>query len=237
MSFLEQHFYIDAGISLPQIEQPIDTEICEVATEFEEQLNLYSGDSSVATVSVENVNIETMSESELKKLETSTTNITDDVKVNLRKRTNKKTTNRKSLLSPPKDLACGSLKNKRYSSVFPSDLRNNRSVKITNRRSLNIGAGDLSRIPVCVKKSHSNADIENEMKSGDGDKASTSSRKPKEVDKTKLKIRPKSEVLTCSDKTNLTTSAITANTASITKTNVPTTSISRRTSGLPVLKK
>ncbi|XP_064215925.1 serine/threonine-protein phosphatase 4 regulatory subunit 4 isoform X3 [Tribolium castaneum] len=231
MSFLEQHFYIDAGVSLPRIEQPIDMEIRKVVTDFDQQLNLYSEDPNVIpTVSVENVNIEAMSESELKKLETSTTNITDDVKVNLRKRS-KKSTNRKSLLSPPKDIC---LKYKRYSSVFPADSSTSKTT--LNRRSLNIGAGDLSKIPVCVKKSHSNADIEHVFECGDGDKANRTSGKVKHKpnEATQSKIRPKSEILTRLDKQK-DDSAITS---SISKNNVPISSINKgKTSGLPVLKK
>ncbi|XP_044272773.1 serine/threonine-protein phosphatase 4 regulatory subunit 4-like isoform X3 [Tribolium madens] len=238
MSFLEQHFYIDAGVSLPHIEQPIEMEIRKVVTNFDQQLNLYSGDPNIIpTVSVENVNIETMSESELKKLETSTTNITDDVKVNLRKRT-KKSTNRKSLLSPPKEIC---LKYKRYSSVFPSDSSTSNVQKTTlNRRSLNIGAGDLSKIPVCVKKSHSNADIENVFKCGDGDKTNKSSgrMKYKPNESTQNKVRPKSEILTRTDKQKDDSVNNSAITASISKNNVPITSISKeKVSGLPVLKK
>ncbi|XP_045463136.1 serine/threonine-protein phosphatase 4 regulatory subunit 4-like isoform X2 [Harmonia axyridis] len=100
-TFLEQHFYTDAGISLPikAIPPPIlteDTVELERFSSFKDRLvldllgdgppQLYNDlSSSDLTLSVENVDLETMSDHEIKKLELSTTNITDDIKVNLTK--------------------------------------------------------------------------------------------------------------------------------------------------------
>jgi hypothetical protein len=277
MSFLEQHFYIDAGISLPRenveknTEQTRNRDVYKIAEDFD-QLNLAartdaSNDSSVPTVSVENVNIETMSESELKKLETSTTNITDDVKVNLRKWSKKSAS--KSL---PNDTSCISFRCKRYSSVFPSTntdvtISNNSKKKSFNRRSLNIGAGDFSKIPVSIKKSQSNADVKTAAKQYDlKSKTNSIIKKSKygnnsrDNDETgiasKVKGRPKSEILLnvnnndkwtplmgkdkmCS-KSATNVSPNTINT-SITKDTVPiTNSINHNTSKisvLPVLKR
>ncbi|RZC35878.1 hypothetical protein BDFB_010188, partial [Asbolus verrucosus] len=229
----EQHFYIDAGINLPRekidigLERINNIDVCEISEKVEQKLKLdppitsHDDISMIPTVSVENIDIETMSESDLKKLETSTTNITDDVKVNLRKR-NKKSSNKiitpKNLTSQPKESSCTNLKCKRYSSVLPASYMDNSITnnavkrKSLNRRSLNIGVGDISKIPVCLKKSKSNVDVKNETKYGDGCKTNIKSsniisRQPEGVNcgknndkiifvsKTRSKERPKSEIL------------------------------------------
>ncbi|XP_063920691.1 serine/threonine-protein phosphatase 4 regulatory subunit 4-like isoform X2 [Zophobas morio] len=278
MSFLEQHFYIDAGVSLPRdemesnIRQP-ENFISNVVRVFDQQLHLHGnkgseGDSScIPTVSVENVNIETMVESEIEKLETSTTNITDDVKVNLRKRNKRGPgTSSKSLLSTPKEISSMNFKYKRYSSIFPSSSGDSASIntvntKTLNRRSLNIGVADGSKIPVCIKKSQSNVEIKHEVNSQEasGFKASQSKYRGTRNDcyfsgNLKTKIRPKSEVLTMNSGNNERRVSIVETNEKYTECegnhanainvsiieHMPVSSINSkpfRTSGLPVLKR
>ncbi|XP_072399856.1 serine/threonine-protein phosphatase 4 regulatory subunit 4-like isoform X2 [Diabrotica undecimpunctata] len=140
MSFLDQHFYIDAGVALP------DTASTTSLTSIEDNLSLLSLDPSqnkeeeISTVSVENTNIENMSDEDLLELKTSTTNITDDVKVNIEKKAGSK-------------LSSEGVKkrNKRNSCFFVSDIPKNTSATHLKRRSLNIGGSETSRIPVVNK--------------------------------------------------------------------------------------
>lgn len=82
-----------------------------------------------------------MSDDDLKELETSTTNITDDVKANIQKISSVKS-------KIPMDSV--RKRNKRYSCVFPSEVTNSKKDPM-KRRSLNMGAGDGSKIPVGCK--------------------------------------------------------------------------------------
>ncbi|KAJ8919709.1 hypothetical protein NQ315_006237 [Exocentrus adspersus] len=140
MSFLGHHFYIDAGVILSDSAQ-------EDVAVVEDKLKALevSGDDEarIPTISAENTNIENMSDDDLKELETSTTNITDDVKANLQK---------KSLTNLTGKAKAGSesvrKRNKRYSCVFSSDL--DKTSKAIKRRSLNIS--ETSRIPISFKR-------------------------------------------------------------------------------------
>lgn len=139
MSFLDQHFYIDAGVALPE------TASNSSIQDIDESMSLLSIDTpqnqeeEVPTVSVENTNIENMSDEDLLELKTSTTNITDDVKVNIEKKAS-----RMSSEGVKK-------RTKRNSCFFSSDIPKNSNGVYLKRRSLNISNGETSRIPVITK--------------------------------------------------------------------------------------
>lgn len=154
MSFLGQHFYTDAGVVLPEKTEINVEEAASVAVLEENLPNLNinnnmssiikSDEEKVSTVSVENIDIENMSDEDLKELETSTSNITDDVKVNLQKINKSKSMSKITAETVKK-------RKKRYSCVLPLN-QSNLPVPITfKRRSLNINSGDISRIPVSLK--------------------------------------------------------------------------------------
>lgn len=215
MSFLEQHFYIDAGINLPcdkigmtAVTTPAkDIDMDRLAVEFEHSLNLIKDKPpGLATVSVENVDLERMTESELKSLEMNT-NITDDVKVNLRKRGNKKGKSVQKGHFSRDD--CDNLRSKRYSSVYSVACIADVKKKTVNRRSLNVN--DMSRIP-CLRKPKGNS----EVKSVSGNKigqACSSKRvqscliKKNEHEEIKSPVgktlRPKSEIILNGNKNKL----------------------------------
>lgn len=122
MSFLEQHFYIDAGINLPT--QPL---ICKPQTVVSNDNNNLGNASLIKPeTSKKNIELRQLSEN----------NITDDDKVNMRKLTSNNTSRDRP--------------NKRYSSILSSRcLENNHARKYVNRRSLNLSK-DISRIPVSI---------------------------------------------------------------------------------------
>uniref|UniRef100_A0A6P7GHL9 Serine/threonine-protein phosphatase 4 regulatory subunit 4-like n=1 Tax=Diabrotica virgifera virgifera TaxID=50390 RepID=A0A6P7GHL9_DIAVI len=169
MSFLDQHFYIDAGVALP------DTASTTSLTSVEDNLSLLSLDppqnkeEEISTVSVENTNIENMSDEDLLELKTSTTNITDDVKVNIEKKAGSK-------------LSSEGVKkrNKRNSCFFVSDIPKNASAVHLKRRSLNIGGNETSRIPVVTKNLADKSNIR---------RIKTKVEKTEVVHKTKSKIK------------------------------------------------
>lgn len=131
MNFLEQHFYIDAGVNLPT-KSLSDSQIKKSASVGKLTNSLISKLPAVAASS-------NAPEESLEKLTELSCNITDDDKVNLRKLADGKAT--------PK-------KNKRYSSVFSTTcLEKNQERKALNRRSLNITMKETSKIPVSCKGS------------------------------------------------------------------------------------
>ncbi|XP_057661531.1 serine/threonine-protein phosphatase 4 regulatory subunit 4-like isoform X2 [Diorhabda carinulata] len=136
MSFLDQHFYIDAGVALPETAsnsslQAIDENMSLLSVDTPQ-----SQEENISTVSVENTNIENMSDEDLLELKISTTNITDDVKVNIEKKASR--------------LSSEGVKkrNKRNSCLFSSDIPKSNNGAFLKRRSLNISSGETSRIPV-----------------------------------------------------------------------------------------
>nr|CAI5835735.1 unnamed protein product [Callosobruchus analis] len=133
MSFLGHHFYIDAGVALPQ---KVDSNQAGDLTPNVSRLTLEETEEVVPTVSAENTNLASLSDKDLKSLETSTTNITDDVKANIQMMTKLKS-------RIPTDRV--KTRNKRYSANFSSSDTN---MNILKRRSLNIGPSETSRIPV-----------------------------------------------------------------------------------------
>lgn len=171
MRFLEQHFYIDAGISLSR--GKIDTEEQDICKGVQHKLSISKPESS----------LEAMSEQEIKKLVTLTTNITDDVKVDLKRRN-------KKIIAP-----------KRHSIVFPYNIETEINKKILNRRSLNIVVGNdpNSKIPVCIKKSKSNIDVKAEDVKATKLIKSESDIKNNNDIKGKMKGRPKSEIIKCNN--------------------------------------
>lgn len=122
MSFLEQHFYIDAGISLPEA---INKNVTNV-------INM-----------LDKVTIK--SATDVEQIESITTNITDDMKVNIQKLRRFK---------PEEATVEVNRRLKRYSSTFSvnydKETRENGS-NMRKRRSLNISTSDLSKIPVSFK--------------------------------------------------------------------------------------
>nr|CAH7758066.1 unnamed protein product [Callosobruchus chinensis] len=134
MSFLVHHFYIDAGVALPQ---KVDSDQAGDLTPNVSRLTLdQTGEEIVPTVSAENINLASLSDKDLKALETSTTNITDDVKANIQMISKLKS-------RIPTDRV--KTRNKRYSANFSTSDTN---MNILKRRSLNIGPSETSRIPV-----------------------------------------------------------------------------------------
>lgn len=125
MTFLEQHFYIDAGISLPK--ETIKLELIGNANEDlkkqgTNELTLCSIDDSQSLQAP--------------------VNATDDIKVNLQKMVLQSST------SGNKNV----LRNKRHSSVLSFKCIENQERKSLNRRSLNMSSSkDMSRIPISLK--------------------------------------------------------------------------------------
>lgn len=169
MRFLEQHFYIDAGISLSR--GKIEAEEQDICKEIRHKLSISKAESS----------LEAMSEQEIKKLGTLTTNITDDVKVDLKRRN-------KKIIAP-----------KRHSIVSPDNIETGIKKKVLNRRSLNIVVGNdpNSKIPVCIKKSKSNIDVKTEEVKATKPIKSESDVKNNNEIKVRVKNRPKSEIIKC----------------------------------------
>lgn len=157
MSFLDKHFYTDAGIVLPE-----GTELKPSlfqSTKYEEDLeHLTLSDlkvktvpnkDTISTVLEEDARIVNISDEDLRELEKST-NITDDMKVNLQK-INKS----KSLTSSDSGVK---RRNKRYSCILPtgqSPLKTS-----MNRRSLNI-PNEGSKIPISFRLRKMNDEKEN----------------------------------------------------------------------------
>lgn len=117
MNFLKQHFYVDAGINIP------------LTSHNDTDSNFLNSNLPIPLVVSNESEIEGLSKKEIDTLQSTTTNITDDVKVNLRKITSK--------LQQPKTY-------KRHSTIIPSTNFEKSNKKAINRRSLN----DFSKIPI-----------------------------------------------------------------------------------------
>lgn len=152
MTFLEQHFYIDAGINLPELE----------GTNLNKEETEYFPDS----VLTEQIDIEDLDETDLKALEIATTNITDDVKVNLRKLTKK--SDERNIEIEDKSTTV----NKRHSSVFSTNCLETRTRKHNNRRSLNIPIREQSKIPVSRSSKEITHTTSNKLKSNKNNEVS-----------------------------------------------------------------
>ncbi|KAG5882164.1 hypothetical protein JTB14_002888 [Gonioctena quinquepunctata] len=142
MSFLDQHFYIDAGVALP--------DAAETGAGLEEGVSRLTIDrprgakeESVSTISAQNTDLKNMSDDDLIELETSTTNITDDVKADIQKMVCKS--------KLPVEVV--RKRNKRHSCVLGAERATAKDA--LRRRSLNVGAGDVSKIPVCFRAAKS----------------------------------------------------------------------------------
>lgn len=149
MNFLGQHFFTDAGIVLPEnVEQTesvlvLDENISKLHVNNDVAPDHQRDEENISTVSVENIDIRNMSDEDLKELQTSTTNITDDVKVNLQKINKSKSMSKLSMETVKK-------RNKRYSCILPTE--SNLPIPVTfKRRSLGISPGEISRIPVSFR--------------------------------------------------------------------------------------
>ncbi|XP_066151407.1 serine/threonine-protein phosphatase 4 regulatory subunit 4-like [Euwallacea fornicatus] len=159
MPFLDQHFYIDAGVALPQdfgvafpdkdVKSPLKTSLevkklinsAENLTTWLDQVSVHDEvpkiqlQESDMVISVENVKLtENLTESDVKALKTATSNMTDDLKVNIQ--------------SVFTEELKGRQVNKRNSCIFTNEMRANVNSSI-KRRSLNIAIE--SKIPVCSR--------------------------------------------------------------------------------------
>lgn len=131
MTFLNQHFITDAGVPLPiknlennENAQP-DIDIMPLNDKNDELFNI---DNTLSNLS-----------------------ITDDIKVNMRKMSNKKEKNTKRYSSEiPKAVISFDNRKKRYSSIHSE---NDITVKsnVNKRRSLIVGAKEMSKIPISLK--------------------------------------------------------------------------------------
>lgn len=127
MSFLEQHFYIDAGINLPAT---INKNVTNV------------------TNMLENLTVDT--ESDLEQIESITRNITDDMKVNIQKFRRFKSIE-SNIDVKKRYKRYSSTLSSQYIKEF-----NDSSINVQKRRSLNISSSDLSKIPVSFKAHNRN---------------------------------------------------------------------------------
>lgn len=89
-----------------------------------------------------------MSDEDLKELETTTTNITDDIKANLQKINKSKSIGKLTVDTVKK-------RNKRYSCILPTECSNLPIPTSFKRRSLNINQGETSKIPVSFRNKRS----------------------------------------------------------------------------------
>lgn len=144
MIFLNQHFYIDAGIPLPIKNLPSQSEVLSGINEGE------SSDKS-STLQAEKVG-EMNDMYEVDKVLTSV-NVTDDVKVNLRKMSKSNNDSCKHLIQSEITITSSkdAIKQKRHSSVHPISDDSVCNNYITKRRSLNINTKEISKIPVILK--------------------------------------------------------------------------------------
>ncbi|XP_066254685.1 serine/threonine-protein phosphatase 4 regulatory subunit 4-like [Euwallacea similis] len=159
MPFLDQHFYIDAGVALPQdfgvafpdkdVKSSLKTSLevkklinsAENLTTWLDQVSVHDEvpkiqlQESDMMISVENVKLtENLTESDVKALKTATSNMTDDLKANIQ--------------SVVAEELKGRQVNKRNSCIFTSEMRVNVNSSL-KRRSLNIAIE--SKIPVCSR--------------------------------------------------------------------------------------
>lgn len=168
MTILSQHFYIDAGVSLP-----FSTIIPDDRTNFNHGFSPQNQNSS------DLLDVDNHLESSTKQLKTlsipSATNITDDQKVNLR---------RISRIVPPRVKSISSsIKTKRYS--MSHCLDNDKTIlnnsedrrKQTNRRSLNLTSREFSRIPIVNRLNNiCNSINDSSLSSNAGDDYTTSNK-------------------------------------------------------------
>lgn len=180
MKFLKHHFYIDAGVNIAKLDQ-IKTEkidnfknekiIKSELTQLDEKVN-NTKENKLVNSSEEVRHLKNSEKAKLLnkpkeplpinneeiQLLNNSTNITDDVKINLKimseqnymekstSESNLKTTNLLDHNKPTKKFI-----NKRHSSVFTVTCDDSRITKLNNRRSLNIQSQDMSKIPVPIK--------------------------------------------------------------------------------------
>ncbi|XP_023021744.2 serine/threonine-protein phosphatase 4 regulatory subunit 4 isoform X2 [Leptinotarsa decemlineata] len=149
MSFLDHHFYVDAGVALPDNSEGSSVERSKSSIEnsmshLTIERKMYVKEENTSEVSVENTNVENMSDEDLIEREISTTNITDDEKANIQKISSSESVTKSKL--PVESVK---KRNKRYSCVLTADLSSFKNSE--KRRSLNIGGGEVSKIPVCFK--------------------------------------------------------------------------------------
>lgn len=171
MRFLEQHFYIDAGIVLPAEKLHDDVKI---SPQFEYKLSSIGDSVPNEKKGGFEINYAALSETELRLLRTSPLNITDDAKVSLKKITAEIKNSDVKVRSSESEWK----RSKRHSSVFSVECVENQSRKLLNRRSLNIS--DLpnensSRIPVSLKTLSKQKEKGNNKKHADGDSANAKS--------------------------------------------------------------
>lgn len=155
MNFLKQHFYIDAGIILPATVNSTDDHH-RVRTAIEDkspQAQRHTDNTKTSDI-FRTDDIKT----HIDLIENITPNMTDDVKVNLR-RIVKNPLSKTQLSDNGNSKSYAFAKNKkRHSTAFASSYLVDRKggKALEKRRSLNIvSSRELSRIPVCVKNRES----------------------------------------------------------------------------------
>ncbi|XP_071050484.1 serine/threonine-protein phosphatase 4 regulatory subunit 4-like isoform X2 [Onthophagus taurus] len=181
MSILEQHFYIDAGVVLPETLVPSDTETTSIDTNIETILphipttvqvhhrkSIHQPILTMDTIEHPSIVSDNFSDVDIHMIESITPNMTDDVKVNLRKIGIKSANNNemnpvKSKSSIPvlnhsnitdnnsHNSATTLKRNKRHSSVFSAACLETGSKNLYKRHSLSFQTGECSKIPICTR--------------------------------------------------------------------------------------
>lgn len=147
MTFLKQHFYIDAGIDLPMEEAAASKSTDSSAIIDKTSAEPNTSTASTITDTFSALSLDTSDYS----VDNCTVNMTDDVKVNMRR---KKLDRNKRYSHSEIPTAISSspttARHKRHSSVYTDSCLPTGSV-INKRRSLNIHQRELSRIPVILR--------------------------------------------------------------------------------------
>lgn len=151
MTFLKQHFYIDAGVDLPMEEaaasKTVDSSSIRDKRPAEPNTSTVSDQPSTITDTFNTLSLDTSDYS----VDNCTVNMTDDVKVNMRR---KKLDRNKRYSHSEIPTAVSSspttARHKRHSSVYTDSCLATGSL-INKRRSLNIHQKELSRIPVILR--------------------------------------------------------------------------------------
>lgn len=158
MTFLNQHFYTDAGIHLPIEDVKAGANNLSLPDEnlSKSNENVYPDELLTAEVKIDDL-------LEVEKV-LSNANITDDVKVNLRNMTKKSVskTKRYSQTEIPTPINSIASKNKRYSSIYSAAEIMEKTAPSTKRRSLNINTKEFSKIPVSTRNAEGAEDFKNE---------------------------------------------------------------------------
>ncbi|GLV42806.1 hypothetical protein CBL_03546 [Carabus blaptoides fortunei] len=149
MTFLKQHFYIDAGVDLP-MEEAVASKSTGSSSITDKTTDPVTSTASIQPSNLtDTFNTLSLDTNEYS-VDNCTVNMTDDVKVNMRRKKLDKS-KRYSHSEIPMAISCqGNARNKRHSSVYTDSYLATGSV-INKRRSLNIHQKEMSRIPVILR--------------------------------------------------------------------------------------